>query len=66
MKEETKKIRQAVLANRGGLEEATDEQIMVIWQDLPADVQKQYISSLSIVHSSSTNKEKEKNNAVST
>lgn len=43
--QQAKKIRQAVLANRGGLENATDEQIMIIWQHLPPDVQKQYLDS---------------------
>ena len=50
------KIREAVLANRGGLETASDEQIMIIWQSLSADVQKQYLDSI---------KEKEKTNAIS-
>jgi len=49
------KIREAVLANRGGLETASDEQIMIIWQSLSADVQKQYLESI---------KGKEKTNAV--
>jgi len=40
-----KKIREAVCANRGGLSEATDSQIMVIWNSLPPDVQKQYLES---------------------
>ena len=38
-----KKIREAVLANRGGLQKATDGQIMIIWSHLPADIQKQYL-----------------------
>lgn len=41
-----KKIREAVCANRGGLKEATDSQIMVIWNSLPPDVQKQYLDSI--------------------
>lgn len=41
-----KKIREAVCANRGGLAEATDSQIMVIWNSLPPDVQKQYLDSI--------------------
>lgn len=41
-----KKIREAVCANRGGLDSATDEQIMIIWGSLPADVQKQYLESI--------------------
>jgi hypothetical protein len=47
---EIKKIREAVLANRGGLEVANDEQIMVIWQHLPADIQKQYLESINDSH----------------
>jgi len=46
METDIKTIRKAVLANRGGLEEASDEQIMIIWQSLPADIQKQYLDSV--------------------
>lgn len=46
MDKSIKKIREAVCTNRGGLEEATDEQIMIIWSSLPADVQKQYLESI--------------------
>lgn len=46
MATQIKKIREAVCANRGGLGEATDSQIMTIWKSLPADVQKQYLESI--------------------
>lgn len=46
MATQIKKIREAVCANRGGLSDATDSQIMTIWKSLPADVQKQYLESI--------------------
>ena len=51
-----KKIRQAVLGNRGGLEMATDEQIMIIWSHLNPETQKEYLNSI----------ERKDKNAVST
>ena len=39
-------IRQAVLAHRGGLENATDNQIMIIWRSLDEQTQKQYLESV--------------------
>jgi len=42
----TETIRAAVLRNRGGLEKATDSQIMIIWDSLTAKTQKQYLDSV--------------------
>ena len=52
-----KKIREAVIKNRGGWENAMDEEIMTIWRSLDAETQQKYLNSI---------KTKEKNNAVST
>jgi len=41
-----KTIRAAILANRGGLAEASDAEIMTIWNALPKEAQKQYQESL--------------------
>jgi len=62
-----KAIREAVCANRGGLSEATDGQIMVIWNSLPPNVQKQYFDSVKDKESPSTTLRagKEKSDAVS-
>jgi len=46
MKNEFEKIKAAVLANRGGLTEATNQQIQTIWNTLPEAVQKQYLDSV--------------------
>ena len=51
------KIREAVLKNRGGLSEADDQQIMIIWRSLDAETQQKYLDSI---------KAKESKNAVST
>lgn len=40
------KIREAVCANRGGLSEATDSQIRIIWDSLTKETQKQYLASI--------------------
>ena len=40
------KIRQAVLANRGGLEQATDAQIWAIWASLDVATQERYLASV--------------------
>jgi len=45
---EIKKIREAVLANRGGHQESTDEAIMTIWNSLDERTQKTYLESVSI------------------
>ena len=63
-KEQIKKIREAVCANRGGLEEATDEQIMIIWGSLDSATQKQYLES--IPAPAPKGKGKEAKDAVST
>lgn len=39
-------IRAAILRNRGGLEKATGSQIMLIWNSLTAETQKQYLDSV--------------------
>jgi len=41
-----KKIKEAVLANRGGLGEASDTQIMTIWRSLDEATQNQYTESV--------------------
>ena len=41
-----KNIRQAVLANRAGLQDATEQQIMTIWRSLDEQTQKQYLESV--------------------
>lgn len=45
-KKKMKEIREAVCANRGGLEEATDSQIMTIWNSLDKATQTKYIESI--------------------
>jgi hypothetical protein len=57
MKTDIKTIRKAIEKNRGGQENASDEQIRLIWDVLPKEVQKQYLESI---------KEKEKKDADST
>jgi hypothetical protein len=42
--ESIEKIREAVCRNRGGLEEATDSQILQIWNSLDEDTQKKYLT----------------------
>ena len=41
-----KKIREAILKNRGGHEESTDEAIMTIWNSLDERTQKTYLESI--------------------
>ena len=41
-----KRIREAVLANRGGLGEASDTQILTIWRSLDEATQNQYTESV--------------------
>lgn len=43
---QAERIRAAVCQNRGGLEEASDSQIMLIWNSLSAETQKQYLDSI--------------------
>jgi len=52
-----KEIREAVTANRGGLEGAKDNEILTIWRSLDKTVQEKYQEKI---------KRKEKINAVST
>ena len=40
------KIREAILANRGGHEKTSDAGIMTIWNSLGAETQKQYLDSV--------------------
>ena len=51
-----KTIRQAVIKNRGGFENATDAQLSTLWNSLPAETQNQYLESV---------KERKGKNAVS-
>jgi len=39
-------IRQAVLANRGGLQNATNPEIMTIWRSLDEQTQEKYLQSI--------------------
>lgn len=41
-----KKIREAVLKNRGGLENATDAQLRRLWKCLSPETKKEYLDSL--------------------
>jgi hypothetical protein len=36
-------IRAAILANRGGHQQSTDDQLMTLWRSLPQEVQQQYL-----------------------
>jgi len=40
-------IRKAILQNRGGLENATDSQIMMIWNSLDEETRSKYLPGLS-------------------
>jgi len=53
----TEIIRQAILMHRGGLKEATDAQLKIIWDSLTAETQKQYLEN--------AKKERKGSNAVS-
>jgi len=44
--EKIEKIRRAICANRGGHENANNEQIMLIWGALPPEIQQQYLKSI--------------------
>lgn len=39
-------IRKAVMKNRGGLEDASDSQIRIIWYALDEQTQKSYLKSI--------------------
>ena len=41
-----KDIKKAILNNRGGLDNATDSQLMLIWSSLPLDIQTQYMQTV--------------------
>ena len=41
-----KQIRDAILANRGGFEKASDSEIMAIWSSLDEATQKSYLESI--------------------
>ena len=45
-KNQIQKIREAVCKNRGGLDGASDDQIMIIWRHPPEETQKQYLESI--------------------
>ena len=45
-KQSMENIRKAICKNRGGWSDATDQQIMIIWRELPPDTQKQYLESI--------------------
>lgn len=41
-----KKIREAIIANRGGLETASDGEIMSLWTQLDEKTQRQYLERI--------------------
>jgi len=41
-----KEIRAAVLKNRGGLDSATDPEIMTVWRSLNKNTQQEYLKSI--------------------
>jgi hypothetical protein len=43
---DVKKIREAVIKNRGGWDNATDGEIQTVWQSLPAETQEMYLNSV--------------------
>ena len=54
------KIRPAILKNRGGHENATDQELMIIWRALDGDTQSQYLDSVKEIknaHSPGTKKQ---------
>ena len=53
-------IRRAVTKNRGGLKEASDGQIMIIWGSLDEPTQQKYLQSVS---PKGVSKERKGNNA---
>lgn len=58
MKISKNKIIEAVLKNRGGLQDATDDQIMVIWNALTPVAQTEYLASIESKITEPKNKEK--------
>jgi len=46
MKTKKEEIRKVVLAHHGGLQEATNAQIMVIFNSLPKETQEKYLSEI--------------------
>jgi hypothetical protein len=54
------KIREAVLANRGGHENTPDAGIMTIWNSLDPETQKQYLESVEERTATKTQKHQEK------
>ena len=46
MKIKIETIRKAVLKNRGRLDNASDNEIMIIWNSLTSETQKQYLDSV--------------------
>jgi hypothetical protein len=56
--QDIKKIRSAVTANRGGLEVASDSQIMTIWNSLDSVTRAEYLRSNSDV-TNSTKRDKQ-------
>lgn len=54
------KIREAVLANRGGFAQATEAQIMTVWNSLDDETRKQYLESVEEQTATKTQKHQEK------
>ena len=53
------KIREAILTNRGGFAQATDGQIMTIWNSLDEETRKQYLESVEERTATKTQKRQE-------
>ncbi len=45
-KRDIKKIRSAIMANHGGFDDATDSQIMSVWQELDLETRTRYLDNL--------------------
>ena len=50
----SKDIREAIIKNRGGWENATDSQLVTLWSHLSADTQTEYLESIKKEESNAT------------
>lgn len=57
-------IRQAVLANRGGLQNASDSEIMTIWNSLDEQTREKYLQSINKPAATAAGKERKVKDAV--
>ncbi len=58
MKASKDNIRAAICKNRGGLKNATDDQLATLWGSLPDELQKQYLESVKAAPGKSTGPDK--------